>query len=105
ALAMIALTRFPSVSAKVLGVILTPAAMWWLAHDRLALQQQISTGRASGRSGLESLFAPVHTLSEVLGAQSSHSLPPEWGRTILTIPFALVPDAWRPDWVPPALGY
>lgn len=105
ALALIGSARFPSLRLKSAAIGLAPLAMWWMARSRRQLQESLSAGGSEGNSGLESLFSPLPTMAKVLEQQIEHSLPYVWGKTLLTTPFGPFPEAWRPEWVPPALGY
>lgn len=96
--------RFPTMHLKPMSVALVPPALWWLARDRLALQESIAAGASAGRTGLESMMSPLVTFAQILEAQAG-SWDLRWGSTFVTLPFALVPDQYLPDWVPPALGY
>ena len=99
--------RFPHRGIKWAVVAVAPIAIWWLAQDRLALQESIAAGASAGRTGLESMTTPILVLAQIIRAISGPgaALDPSWGHTFLSVPFILVPEALQPTWVPDALGY
>lgn len=99
--------RFPHRGIKWATVTGTPAAMWWLAQDRLTLQESIQPGASEGRTGLESMMSPIRVFAQILDGMSGHAatVDPTWGHTFLSVPFILVPEQLHPAWVPDALGY
>lgn len=103
-LAALATARFPYRGLKWLMVSATPIALWYLARDRLILQETLQLGGSEGRSGLESMLSPLVSLTRVIEAQDV-GWPLRWGASFLSLPFVLLPESVRPSWVPDALGY
>ena len=80
------------------------SGLWWLANERLALQESLNRGGSEGR-----------TRSRVddrrrLGTRTGHSLR-EFGRRsqlrahLVTLPLAFLPSALTAGWAPQAVGY
>lgn len=105
AIAMLATARFPARWIKVFTVTLTPAAIAWLAYDRLEFQESLHAGASAGNTGLESMLSPIWVLGRIIEAQWTEGWPLAWGRTFVTIPFSFLPDSQVPTWAPEALGY
>lgn len=103
-LAILVSIRFPRHHLKPLVVTAIPAALWWLARDRLALQESISRGASEGRTGLESMMSPLTTFAHMLAAQAE-GWDLRLGSSFFSLPFALLPDEAVPEWAPRALGY
>lgn len=104
ALALLISTRWPSRAWKWATVVATPAAVYWLAQERLNYQEMLSVGGSAGHSGLESMTSPIAVFARLLGAQHA-GFPLAWGENFLSPLFILVPHAARPHWAPGALGY
>lgn len=98
--------RFPHRGIKWAAVSFAPIAIWWLAQDRLELQESLHAGASAGRTGLESMTTPVLLLAQIIRAVSgTGAVDPSLGHTFLSVPFILIPETWHPSWVPDALGY
>jgi hypothetical protein len=105
AIAMLATARFPRRWLKWVTVGAAPAAIGWLALDRLELQESLQAGASAGRNGLESMLTPIWVLGKIIEAQWTSGWPLALGKTLVTLPFAFIPDAHLPSWAPEALGY
>lgn len=97
--------RYPLRRLKVAMVAFTPVALYALAQQRLSYQESLVSGASAGRSGLESMLTPVVVLGQLMQGQSAGTIPPSYGLSFLSIPFAVVPRSLTPEWVPEALGY
>lgn len=103
-IAILTTARFPSRILKLVTVAVTPPAIWWLAQDRLALQESLAAGSSQGRSGLESMISPILVLGQLLEAQA-HGFGLAWGSNFLSLPVSLAPDWLTGGAGPGALGY
>lgn len=94
--------RFPSRRWKLAALAALPAAVWWLARERLSLQEQIAAGSSAGRTGLESMTEPLVVLAQLF-EHTADGGNIAWGRTFFTLPASLFPRDWLPGIEP--LGY
>ncbi|MCF6745200.1 oligosaccharide repeat unit polymerase [Blastococcus sp. KM273128] len=97
--------RFPHRAVKWATVAATPLAIWWLAQDRLELQESLQPGASEGRTGLESMLSPIRVFAQIVEAIDLREVTPAWGSTFLSVPFTVLPQNLQPEWVPQALGY
>ena len=103
-LAVLFTARFPHRAWKWIMAAASPVAVWWLAQERLALQEQLVAGASAGRTGLESMTSPLPTLAEVIDYVTSGG-ELAYGATFLTLPLALLPELLTTGWAPIAIGY
>lgn len=101
-LAMLVTIRFPYRIIKPAMIAAVPLALFFLAQQRLTLQEEIS-GSPSGNNGLESMLVPIIVLALLFRAQD-RGLPYDLGENFLSIPAAFLPEAWVPN-APEAIGY
>lgn len=104
AVAVIVSARFPIRRLKVAIVALIPFVLAWMANDRLALQESLSVGASQGRTGLESMIAPLNVLALLLRALQDHDFTPALGYNLLSVFAILIPESVWPN-QPRALGY
>lgn len=97
-------SRFLHLWFKPLVVAIMPAAVLWLATTRLALQETLATGASEGRTGLESMVAPLAVFSQVLEAKDYGLIDSANGRSFLSVLSQIIPASWWPE-APQALGY
>lgn len=95
--------RFHNRSLKRIIVLATPLMLIYLAQQRLAFQETLSTGASDGRHGLESMLVPVAAFARLLEEQAE-GLPLAWGWNLLSMPLSFFPASWLHD-APQALGY
>lgn len=105
AIGMLVTSRFPYRWIKFVVVLAAPVAIRWMAQDRLALQESLQSGASEGRTGLESMFLPIRVFARIIEATAVGERTPDLGRTFLSVPFQVLPESSRPEWVPDALGY
>ena len=104
ALAVIVSARFPLQRFKVGIVALLPLAIAWLANSRLNFQESLSTGSSTGRTGLESMTAPLEVFSLLLDSFQEQRFVPVSGYNLLSVFAIVVPESvWPKQPVP--LGY
>lgn len=104
AVAVIYAARFRTLVLKIAIVVIVPFALWWMARDRLALEEGLATGASAGRTGLESMVAPLNIFSLLVEALHEQNFTPSYGYNLLSVPALLVPDSVWPS-QPRALGY
>ncbi len=104
AIAIIISGRFPYRSLKLGIVAAVPVAILWMALDRLALEEGLGANPNDGRTGLESMTAPLEVLSQLIEGLRDHDFQPSLGYNLLSIPAILIPDFVWPN-QPTALGY
>lgn len=105
AIAVIYAARFQSRSFKLAIVILIPLALWWMAHDRLALEESLGQTVAAERTGLESMTASLNVFALLLEALHEQNFTPSsYGYNLLSVPALLIPESVWPN-QPQALGY
>ena len=104
AVAVILTARFPLRRLKVAIVAAIPLAIGWLASMRLELQESLSTGSSDGRTGLESMTAPLEVFSLLVKSIMEQRFVPENGYNLLSVIATLIPESMWPD-KPMALGY
>lgn len=103
-LAIIYTTRFSRQWIKYFILVLVPAALTWLALDRLEHQEALNVGASEGNSGLESMQAASRTFSQLLEAQHAEGYPLSLGYSLLSFPAIFIPDfIWASK--PEAVGY
>lgn len=102
--AVILTARFPLRRLKVAIVAAIPLAIGWLASMRLELQESLSTGSSAGRTGLESMTAPLEVFSLMVKSIMEHRFVPEYGYNLLSVIATLIPKSIWPN-KPMALGY
>ena len=103
-LAVIYGLRFQRRSLKFFVIALLPLALIWLANDRLALQESLAAGASEGRTGLESMVAPLEVLSLLLHSFHEQGFTPAYGYNLLSVPAMAIPETlWASQ--PQALGY
>lgn len=79
AVALIFSLRFPLGRVKILIVAVIPPALGWLARERLALQESLAAGASDGRTGLESMIAPLNVFSLLIQALQERQFEPVYG--------------------------
>lgn len=104
AVAVIYTIRFPLRRLKVAIVSIIPFALIWMANDRLALQESLAAGASDGRTGLESMIAPLNVFSLLLEALHEQGFEPSYGYNLLSVPALVIPEFVWPG-QPMALGY
>src|SRR5690625_1266980 len=104
AIAVIFAFRFQRLTLKIAIVLVIPLALWWMAMDRLALEQGISGASTAGRTGLESMVAPLNVFALMLEALHEHGFTPSYGYNLLSVPALFIPESIWPN-QPRALGY
>lgn len=105
ALALLVSARFPRRAYKWAIITGTPLAIFWLAQQRLSLQESLKTGASAGHSGLESMTGTMESLAGLLEAQAAGHAPLAWGFNFLSAPMLIVPQQLLPFEKPNALGY
>lgn len=103
-LALIFSAKFGRRWHKVTLLAAVPLALQLLALARLNLQAQLGS-ESQGRSGLESMYAPVRAFAALVDAQADHGWPLKWGSSFFTPLFVVFPDGQRPSWAPGAFNY
>lgn len=96
--------RFLRPWIKPLIVVGLPVAIAWLAAIRLSLQESLATGASVGRTGLESMVAPLAVFSQLIEAADHGLVTPVYGTSFLSILSVLIPSSVWPD-APKPLGY
>src|SRR5699024_12785832 len=104
ALAVVFAFRFQRLTPKIAVVLVLPLALWWMAMDRLALEQGISGASTAGRTGLDSMVAPLNVFALMLEALHEHGFTPSYGFNLLSVPALIIPESVWPS-QPRALGY
>lgn len=104
AIAIIVSARFPYRSLKTGIVAAVPAAIIWMALDRLALEEDLGADPNDGRTGLESMNAPLQVLSQLIEGLRGQDFHLSLGYNLLSIPAIFIPNFLWPD-EPTALGY
>ena len=104
AVALIFSLRFPLRRVKILIVAMIPFVLGWLARERLELQESLASGASEGRTGLESMIAPLKVFSLLIQALQERQFEPSYGYNLLSVPALIIPEAVWPA-QPPALGY
>lgn len=104
AIAVIYSIRFPLRRLKWAIVLIIPFALIWMANDRLDLQESLSAGASAGRTGLESMVAPLNVLSLLIEALHEQGFQPAYGYNLLSVPALFIPESIWPS-QPMALGY
>lgn len=99
---VLSLKAMPRVKLWVLAS--TPLVLWFLARQRLNLQESLQAGASSGNSGLESLVAPLHVLSSVMKDVPS-TFDYSYGATLLSPIFTVLPSSLHPTWAAEPIGY
>ncbi|BCW20183.1 hypothetical protein NtRootA9_28910 [Arthrobacter sp. NtRootA9] len=97
-LAILFTIRFQRVLLKWLVVVAAPVALFWLAQQRLSLQETLAAGASAGRTGLESMTVPIVIFGQLLDAQAE-GFPKSWGYNLLSTLSPLFRGG------PEALGY
>lgn len=104
AIAVIYSIRFPLRRLKWAIVLIIPFALIWMANDRLDLQESLSTGASAGRTGLESMVAPLNVFSLLIETLHEQGFQPAYGYNLLSVPSLVIPEFIWPG-QPMALGY
>lgn len=104
AVGVIFAARFQKRVLKVAIVVIVPFALWWMASDRLALEEGLSSGASAGRTGLESMIAPLNVFSLLVEALHEQGFTPSYGYNLLSVPALVIPESIWPS-QPHALGY
>lgn len=104
AVAVIYGLRFQKRRLKFLIIAIIPLAIAWLANDRLEFQESLAPGASEGRTGLESMVAPLNVLSLFLESFHSDDFTPAYGYNLLSVPAIAIPEFIWPN-QPQALGY
>src|SRR5699024_6182343 len=104
AIAVIFAFRCLRLTLKIVIVLVIPLSLWWMAMDRLALEQGISGASTAGRTGLESMVAPLNVFALMLDALHEHRFTPSYDYNLLSVPALFIPESiWLNQ--PRALGY
>jgi len=104
AIAVILTARFPLRRLKVAIVAVLPLAIGWLASMRLELQESLSAGSSAGRTGLESMTAPLEVFSLLVKSYSERQFVPEYGYNLLSVIATPIPESIWPN-QPVSIGY
>lgn len=104
AIAILFSARFPVRRVKVFIVSAVPVALAWMALDRLALEESLGATAGDGRTGLESMIAPLNIFSLLLESLQEGRFSPGLGYNLLSVPALFIPESVWPT-QPPALGY
>lgn len=104
AVGVIYAARFQRRLIKFAIVAILPVALWWMASDRLALEESLSAGASAGRTGLESMIAPLNVFGLLVEALHEQGFTPAYGYNLLSVPALLIPESVWPN-QPQALGY
>lgn len=97
--------RYPLKRLKWGMVLGAPLALYFLAQERLALQESIKAGASAGRTGLESMLSPILLYAQIFQWEAKGDLALAWGKSLTTFPFIVLPNSMNPKWVPDAIGY
>lgn len=103
-LALIVSARYPRYWHKIAAVAAVPTGLQLLAVYRLNVQSDSGTS-VSSNSGLESMYAPLRAFSALVRAQAEQGWPMALGSSFVTVPFAVLPESLKPDWIPEAFNY
>lgn len=104
AVAVIFSARFPWQRLKFLIILALPIAIAWLADSRLEFQESLSAGASEGRTGLESMTAPLDVLSLLVKALQDDQFVPVLGYNLLSVVALVIPESVWPS-QPISLGY